>query len=125
MGERLTAARVVVYVAALESRFGLRAAKAAGDTRRLWPCSRVTAWRHVKALLVAAGIHGVHACPRGLSHGFGVGTLQSGGPITLTQRWMGHAKLKTTAIYTAVWDCPGLVALAHFAWITRRGPCAV
>ena len=50
----------------------------------------------------AAGIHGRQACPRGLRHGFGVGILQSGVPLTLVQRWLGHARLTTTAIYAEV-----------------------
>jgi site-specific recombinase XerD len=37
-----------------------------------------------------------------MRHGFGVGTLQSGVPITLVQRWLGHARLSTTAIYADV-----------------------
>ena len=49
-----------------------------------------------------AGIVGRHACPRGLRHGFGVGTLQAGVPLTLVQRWLGHARLTTTAIYAEV-----------------------
>ena len=50
----------------------------------------------------ASGIAGRHACPRGLRHGFGVGTLQAGVPLTLVQRWLGHARLTTTAIYAEV-----------------------
>ena len=49
-----------------------------------------------------AGIVGRAACPRGMRHGFGVGTLQAGVPLSLVQRWMGHARLSTTAIYTEV-----------------------
>ena len=104
-------------LAALEAHFGLRAAQAAGDAHRLWACSRVTAWRHVKALMAEAGIHGVHACPKGLRHGFGVATVQSGTPITLTQRWMGHARLTNTAIYTEVSGPEERgFAEAFFAW---------
>ncbi len=67
--------------------------------RRLWPWSRVTAWRFVKGAMVEAGIVGRPACPRGLRHGFGVGTLQALVPLNLVQRWMGHARISTTAIY--------------------------
>lgn len=42
------------------------------------------------------------ACPRGLRHSFGVGTLQAGVPITLLQRWLVHARLSTTEIYANV-----------------------
>ena len=71
----------------------------------------------MKTLLAAAGIRGEHACPRGLRHGFGVATVQSGAPITLTQRWMGHKKLETTAIYTDVMGPEERsFADAFFAW---------
>ena len=59
-----TGARVSEVLALV--RFELHAAQATGETDRLWSCSRVTAWRQVKALLAAAGIRGEHACPRGL-----------------------------------------------------------
>lgn len=68
----------------------------------LWKFSRTTGWRVIKALMAGSGIAGRPACPRGMRHGFGVGTLQAGVPITLVQRWLGHARLTTTAIYTEV-----------------------
>lgn len=88
----------------LEARFGLRAAQRDGDaaTQPLWRCCRVTVWRHVRASMKEVGIVGRHACPRGLRHGFGVGTLQSGVPLSLLKCWMGHARLETTAIYADV-----------------------
>jgi integrase/recombinase XerD len=66
---------------------------------RLWPWCRVTAWRLIKRLMARAGVAGPQACPRGFRHGFGVGTLQAGVPLNLTQRWLGHARIETTAIY--------------------------
>lgn len=71
-------------------------------TQRLWPFHRVTAWRFIKGGMLEAGVVGRAACPRGLRHSFGVGTLQAGVPLNLVQRWMGHARLSTTAIYTEV-----------------------
>jgi integrase len=66
---------------------------------RLWRWSRTTAWRHVKAIMAAAGVTGTQAMPKGLRHGFGVNAFQSNVPPHLVQRWLGHASLKTTAIY--------------------------
>lgn len=66
---------------------------------RLWTMSRTTAWRIVKRLMALADVSGRGACARGLRHSFGVGTLQAGVPITLLQRWLGHARLSTTEIY--------------------------
>lgn len=69
---------------------------------RLWPWPRTTAWRHVKAVMAAAEINALPACPRGLRHGFGVHAVRSGVPLDLVQRWLGHADIATTAIYTCV-----------------------
>lgn len=65
----------------------------------LWPFSRPTAWRHVRAVMRAAGIEGGHASPKGLRHGFGIKAAVSNIPINIIQRWLGHARLTTTAIY--------------------------
>jgi site-specific recombinase XerD len=69
--------------------------------RRLWPWHRVTAWRIIKQVMYRSSIVGRQACPRGLRHAFGVGSLQSGVPLNLAQRWLGHARISTTAIYAA------------------------
>ncbi len=69
---------------------------------RLWPFHRVTAWRIVKQVMIEADIHGAISAPKAFRHGFGVGTVQAGVPVTQLQRWMGHARLATTAIYTNV-----------------------
>jgi integrase/recombinase XerD len=88
-------------MAALDQRFRLSELQRdpTTATQRLWPWSRVTAWRFVKGAMLEAGIVGRPACPRGLRHGFGVGTLQALVPLNLVQRWMGHARISTTAIY--------------------------
>lgn len=88
-------------------------AGAAGQ--RLWTMSRTTAWRVVKLLMGHAGISGRSACARGLRHSFGVGTLQAGVPITSLQRWLGHARLSTTEIYTIVIG-PEEIAFARLFW---------
>jgi site-specific recombinase XerD len=64
------------------------------------PLHRVTAYRWVKSTMADAGIHGAQACPKGLRHGYGIHAIQSGVPVTLLQKWLGHASLSTTAIYT-------------------------
>jgi integrase/recombinase XerD len=89
---------------ALDQHFGLVELQRDPDTanRRLWSCSRVTAWRFIKDAMREAGVVGRPACPRGLRHGFGVAALQASVPLNLLQRWMGHARLSSTAIYTSV-----------------------
>jgi integrase len=68
-------------------------------TLPLWSWSRTTAWTRVKSVMAAAQIEGPQATPKGLRHGFAVGALQAGVPITLVRRWLGHARLSTTEIY--------------------------
>jgi integrase len=67
---------------------------------RLWKLCRSRAWQLVKMVMAEAGIcPGVHATPKGLRHGFGIHALRSGVPVNLVQRWLGHARMETTAIY--------------------------
>jgi integrase/recombinase XerD len=66
---------------------------------RLFPWCRETAWRYVKQVMDAAEIAGIQACPKGLRHGFGMRAIARGVPESLVQRWLGHARLETTAIY--------------------------
>jgi integrase/recombinase XerD len=49
--------------------------------------------------MAAAMISGTPAMPKGLRHSFGVNAFQSNVPPHLVQRWLGHAYMKTTAIY--------------------------
>tara|TARA_R110002073_G_scaffold69054_6_gene171316 strand:- start:6529 stop:7107 length:579 start_codon:yes stop_codon:yes gene_type:complete len=66
---------------------------------RLWPWSRGKGWLVIKRVMASMHLSGSHACPKGLRHGFGVAAVQSGIPLNLLQRWLGHEKLETTAIY--------------------------
>jgi integrase/recombinase XerD len=87
----------------LDNVHGVRELQARGDRGaavRLWTWSRITAWRHVCDVMDDAGLSGIHASPKeGLRHGVGVAAVQSGIPLNLVQRWLGHAQLSTTAIY--------------------------
>lgn len=85
----------------LEQVHGIRARQA--DPNRsatpIWNWCRTTAWRHIKSCMEEAGISGRQAMPKGLRHGFGVGVIQSGVPINLLKKWLGHSRLTTTEIY--------------------------
>lgn len=70
-----------------------------GDAR-LWPWSRTTAWRRVRDVMAAAAISGLYATPKGVRHGFGIKAVTSDVPLNMTQKWLGHANISTTAIYT-------------------------
>jgi hypothetical protein len=69
-------------------------------TERLWSLSRSRAWQLIKGIMAHAGIApGPHATPKGLRHGFDLHAIRSGVPLNLVQRWLGHARMETTAIY--------------------------
>ena len=70
-----------------------------GKRALLWPISRVMGWKHVKAVMELADIHGQHATPKGLRHGFGVRMAQKTRNPRLVQKLLGHKYLETTAIY--------------------------
>lgn len=88
------------------------------SARRLWPWHRVTAWRIIKQVMRRSSITGRRACPRGLRHAFGVGSLQAGVPLNMAQRWLGHARISTTAIYAAA-SGPEEVFFARQFWSAR------
>ena len=88
-------------LSALNREFKLREAQHDPElaNQRIWRFSRTTAWRRVKEVMAVADIAGTPAMPKGLRHGFGVNAFQSNVPPHLVQRWLGHASLRTTAIY--------------------------
>lgn len=87
------------------------------SSRRIWRFGRTTAWRYVKTMMTIGGIIGV-AAMQGLRHAFGVKAFQSGVPPHLVKRWLGHASLKTTAIYGDVIG-PEERAFARRMWVSR------
>jgi integrase len=91
------------FLETLACEHDLRAARSMPDCGlkvKLWPWSRTTAWRRVCAVMEAADISGLHAMPKGLRHGFGIKAVTSSVPLNMTQKWLGHAQISTTAIYT-------------------------
>jgi integrase len=70
----------------------------------VWNFSRPTAFRLVKGCMAEAGISGGMACPKGLRHGFAVACVAKSVPLPTLQKWLGHARLETTAIYLSVAD---------------------
>ena len=73
---------------------------ARGGDRPLWNMSRPTASRHIAALMRDASIRGPQACPKGLRHAYGVAAVAAGVPLPTLASMLGHADIKTTAIYT-------------------------
>jgi len=73
---------------------------AAQRDQRIWKWSRTTAWSRIKGLMRMAGVTGACATPKGLRHGLGVvGTAEANVPLNVMQRWLGHARIETTALY--------------------------
>jgi integrase/recombinase XerD len=81
-------------IATLELVFDLGRGK--GDVL-LWDVDQRTANRWVMKAMEAAG---VEHTPRSLRHTFGVTAVIKGVPLTTIKKWLGHADIKTTAIYT-------------------------
>jgi len=69
---------------------------------RVWSFSRATGYRLVKDCMARAGVTGGMASPKGLRHGFAVACLAENIPLPTVQKWLGHARLETTAIYLEV-----------------------
>src|SRR5207248_2905269 len=57
---------------------------------RLWPWCRTTAWSHIKRCMALACLPASRATPKALRHGFAVAALQTGVPINIVKRWLGH-----------------------------------
>jgi integrase/recombinase XerD len=71
-----------------------------GNHDNLWPWGRTTAWKRVKRVMQNAGISDVLCKPKALRHAFAIEAGQMGVPLNIVQRWLGHARLETTAIYS-------------------------
>jgi integrase/recombinase XerD len=69
---------------------------------RLWPWSRTTAWRRVKEVMRLANEPEHVSKPKALRHAFGAEAVLNKVTLPLVKKWMGHAKLETTEIYTSL-----------------------
>lgn len=67
--------------------------------KRIWPWGRTSAWTLVKMAMQDAGITASQAMPKALRHAFGVGAIQKKIPLNIVQKWLGHSRISTTAIY--------------------------
>lgn len=66
---------------------------------RLWKFSRPTAWKRVRGVMTEAGIRDRQAKPKALRHAFAVEAVQQRIALSLIKKWLGHAKIETTALY--------------------------
>jgi len=72
-----------------------------GKEGRLWPWGRTTAWKVVRAVMREARISECLCKPKALRHAFAIEAGQKGIPLNIVQRWLGHARIETTAIYAS------------------------
>lgn len=87
---------------------------------RLWPWCRTTAWARVKGVCAAAGVPEAVRMPKAFRHTFGIeGAAHVGVPLGTIKRWLGHARLESTLVYT---DAVGAEerALAERMWSEHR-----
>jgi integrase len=88
---------------ALDKTFGLKELRSRPEllNEPIWPWCRMTAYRKVLEIMDNALISdGPHKCPKGLRHAFGVLAISKGISLNMVSKWMGHASLDVTAIYT-------------------------
>lgn len=88
---------------------------------RIWPICRSTVHRRISTLMSQADLQGIAATPRGLRHTFAVHAVLSNIPLTLIQKWMGHADIATTSIYAAIVG-EEEIALARRMWREQSLP---
>jgi integrase len=69
---------------------------------RIWKWGRTTAWKVVKEVMLSANIRKSLAMPKAARHAFGADAIKNSVSLNLVQRWMGHARIETTAIYADV-----------------------
>ena len=51
--------------------------------------------RRVNEIMQAAGIKGIHACPKGLRHAFAINCLEKQIPLNMAQKWLkNHLKMQ-------------------------------
>jgi hypothetical protein len=67
------------------------------------------------------GIVAGHAMPKALRHAFRVGGTQTGVLLNIIQRWLGHADIQATAIYTDVMGDEERL-LADRMWVREGNP---
>jgi integrase len=68
-------------------------------TTRIWWWGRTTASARVREVMLSVDVAPIRAMAKALRHAFAIVALMKNVPLNLVQRWMGHARISTTAIY--------------------------
>lgn len=88
----------------------------------VFPFHRSTAWRRLRAIMGEARIAGPQATGRGLRHTFGVQADAALIPQPVLQRWMGHTKLESTAIYRQAVGAEEKALAERLCWLNGQKP---
>lgn len=92
------------YLQALDNAYDLRTLQKKNGrdalSEPLWGWTRRYGYMAVMEVMKVAGISGAHAMPKGLRHGFAIACIEKDIPLNMISKWMGHASIETTAIYT-------------------------
>jgi len=73
-----------------------------GANKQLFPISRIRVYQILQGAGEKAGIEKGRRHPHVFRHGFAVNAVLSGVPPLVLRRWLGHASIDTTLIYTEV-----------------------
>ncbi len=91
------------FIDTLNVAHGIREAQKKGKKQTsipLWDWTRQWGRILITNVMIEAGIpEGPYRCPKGLRHAYGINAVVKGTPLNMLQKWMGHADIKTTAIY--------------------------
>lgn len=90
------------YLDTMNTAHGIREAQKSPRraSKPIFDLSRMQVWRIVKSVMIEAGIPDApHRTAKGLRHAYGINAVVNGIPLHMLQKWMGHADLKSTAIY--------------------------
>ncbi|MCG8608364.1 site-specific integrase [bacterium] len=89
---------------------------------RIWPWCRTTGWTRVKEVRATADSTGIHACPKGVRHGYAIEALVSGITDIMVMRLLGHSRIETTLVYTQVVGAEArVIANRMWSWALRIG----
>lgn len=89
------------YLRALDNAYDVRLLQKRSKPRNeyLWGWSRQHGYRLIIEMMKGAKLEGIKATPKGLRHAYAIACLDKSVPLNMVKKWMGHARLETTAIY--------------------------
>jgi len=102
---------IPLVMAELDAHFGIARRRRSMRSRQAYGHEGVTGWRIIRVMMLSQ--IGAGRMSRGASS-FGVAPCGRA-PLNMVQRWLGHSRLSTTAIYTAACG-PEEIAFMRLFW---------